>query len=555
MNFPWFSTVAVRSADGTFSSVHTLRPKAARSLWDDLAILVLVAVTMWVFLVFRDYGLTHDEEVQNIYGEKLLSWYLSGFADDSAFSYLDLFWYGGLFDLAAAILNKFSPVGVYETRHLLGGLVGVLGLAGAWRLGRLVRGPRAGFLAMALLAATPAYVGHSFNNPKDAPFAVAMIWAILALAKAVRALPRPPVSTVVGLGCAIGLALSIRVGALLLLGYAGLAVILHLGLAQRQFGWGEVKRQAPPILRRVVLVLVIAYAIIAVFWPWAVQNFANPLRALQHFSGYDIDIQSLFAGTLVEAPHLPPLYVLGYLTVTLPEMILVGLLLWGSALVPRKTPAAGDSWKTTALVALAAFFPILFFIVTRPTAYDGIRHFLFVIPPLVVLAALGIDRLWRRLEEGFPRLGTRVMALCLVCAGVMQGWLMGRLHPNEYIYYNALVGGVAGAEGQWELDYWSNSMHEAVVALADLVRLENGGVPPATPVAVAACGNDLSASYFFPPYLKLTTSLADARFIIAFTQADCWKTWRGRPVVEIERFGAVLSVVKDRRGLSNPGEE
>lgn len=527
--------------------------RAERTLWHDLAMLLTASALILVFLNFQDYGLTHDEEVQAVYGEKLLSWYASFFTDTSAFDYLDLFWYGGLFDLVSALLNRVSPLGTYETRHLLGGMVGVAGLWGAWKLGRLAAGPRAGFLAMALLAFTPAFVGHSFNNPKDGPFAVAMLWGVHAIACAVRELPRPSARTLTGLAVALGLALSIRVGALLLLFYAGLAVLAYLARIARAGGRSAALRQMPPILGRAALALAGAYVIVAVFWPWGVFQPLNPLRALEHFSRYDIDISSLFAGSLVDATHLPASYVAGYLAVTLPEMVLAGLVVAAVSASSRRS-WRGENAAVMGQLGVAALFPIFFFAVARPTAYDGIRHFLFVIPPLVVLAAVGIDRLWRLAESHSARMVRSLVAI-LVCAGVVQGWIMARLHPNEYIYYNALVGGVRGAYGKWEMDYWSNSMHEAVDRLSELVLLENGGMAPVDPVRVAVCGNDLSATYFYPPYLQPTATLADADFTIAFTQAECWKTWRGRPLIEIERFGAVLSVVKDRRNLLMPEAE
>src|ERR1700761_724069 len=143
-------------------------------IFDDLARLALLAVAVMVLLTYPDYGITNDEEVQNVYGIKLLAFYASFFQDQSAFDYLDLYRYGGLFDLVAAFVNQFSPLGEYKTRHLLGGLVGVIGLAGVWRLGRLLGGPRVGMMSMMLLLLTPAFYGQSFNNPKDAPFAAAM---------------------------------------------------------------------------------------------------------------------------------------------------------------------------------------------------------------------------------------------------------------------------------------------------------------------------------------------------------------------------------------------
>ena len=116
--------------------------------FDTLSMLVLAVVLVLVAATFQHYGISWDEEIQNTYGKKILSFYLSGFEDQSVFKHFNLYLYGGSFDLVAAIVNTVSPFGEYETRHLLGGLVGTLGLAGIWRLGRLFGGPRVGFLAL-----------------------------------------------------------------------------------------------------------------------------------------------------------------------------------------------------------------------------------------------------------------------------------------------------------------------------------------------------------------------------------------------------------------------
>jgi len=119
--------------------------------WDGAARALFLAVTILVVITFTDYGITWDEDVHNYYGILVLNYYLSGFTDLRATHWQDLFNYGGAFDMIAAILNHVSPFDTYETRHLLNGLVGVLGLVGVWRLGRALAGPRAGFLAALFL--------------------------------------------------------------------------------------------------------------------------------------------------------------------------------------------------------------------------------------------------------------------------------------------------------------------------------------------------------------------------------------------------------------------
>jgi len=40
------------------------------------------------------------------------------------------------------------------------------------------------------------------------------------------------------------------------------------------------------------------------------------------------------------------------------------------------------------MLALAATLPLLIAMVKRPALYNGIRHFIFVIPPMAVLAGV-----------------------------------------------------------------------------------------------------------------------------------------------------------------------
>ena len=51
-----------------------------------------------------------------------------------------------------------------------------------------------------------------FNNPKDVPFAVGMVWAMYYLVRIMAELPRPRGRLVVKFGMATGLALGVRVG-------------------------------------------------------------------------------------------------------------------------------------------------------------------------------------------------------------------------------------------------------------------------------------------------------------------------------------------------------
>src|SRR5690349_8276603 len=263
-----------------------LRPQGRLS-WDRCAGLLFLLAAALVVFTFRDYGVTWDEDVHNWYGVFVLDYYTSFFKDTRALTWLNLYNYGAAFDLIAAMLNRLSPIGTYETRHLLNGIVGVVGLVGTWKLGRALGGPRAGFIAALLLLLTPNYYGQMFNNPKDIPFAVASVWATYYMVRIVPVLPAPRWSLLAKLGVAIGLALGVRVGGLLLVCYLGLMLLLWSL-------WRLAEHRSPQVfiadglrtLWRVMLPMAVAaWPVMLVCWPWAqVQPIENPLRSLAFFT-------------------------------------------------------------------------------------------------------------------------------------------------------------------------------------------------------------------------------------------------------------------------------
>src|SRR6201990_1961405 len=207
------------------SSITTsaIDPPARRSMertCDDLALLALAAVALIAGLTFRDYGLGWDDYTHAEYADLLLRMFGSGFKDTGALSFANLYMYGGGFDMGAALLHKIIPLELCETRRLLGAIVGVIGLAVTWRLARRVGGPLAGLAALLLLALCPTFYGHMFMNPKDAPFAVAMVILMLGLVRLAEEYPYPSPRTVLIVGLGAGLSIGSRVLGGLALVYA-----------------------------------------------------------------------------------------------------------------------------------------------------------------------------------------------------------------------------------------------------------------------------------------------------------------------------------------------
>src|SRR6218665_2066782 len=146
----------------TTAAIDTPVRRSVERTCDDLAILALVVVSIVASFTFRDYGLGWDDYTHAEYADILLKMYGSGFRNTDALSFANLYMYGGGFDMAAALLHKIIPLELFETRRLVGAIVGVIGLAASWRIARRIGGPLAGLAALLLLALCPSFYGHMF---------------------------------------------------------------------------------------------------------------------------------------------------------------------------------------------------------------------------------------------------------------------------------------------------------------------------------------------------------------------------------------------------------
>jgi hypothetical protein len=173
------------------------------------------------------------------------------------------------------------------------------------------------------------------------------------------------------------------------------------------------------------------------------------------------------------------------------------------------------------------------------------RHFLFVVPPLAVLAGIGWHIAILKLEM-WRKTAAAVAAAVLAGLLLWNTSILVRLHPHQYLYYNALVGGLKGANGRYATDYWVNSMPEAVRKLeAFLQRTEKGQ----DHYSVAICAEQLQFDKVASERLHWTEKWDTAEFFISPTHMNCDRVLQGKVVATVERLGVVLAVVKDRRAI------
>ena len=535
----------------TTSAIDAPARRSIERTCDDLALVVLGAVALIAGLTFRDYGLGWDDYTHAEYADLLLKMYGSGFRDTGALSFANLYMYGGGFDMTAALLHKVIPLELFETRRLLGAIVGVIGLAVTWRLGRRVGGPLAGLATLLLLALCPTFYGHMFMNPKDAPFAVAMVVLMMGLVRLAEEYPAPSPRTILILGFGAGLSIGCRILGGLALVYALVGFMPLLLDEFRTQGPREAAHRFAHVVYVLLPGLVFGYLVMGLIWPWSIMEPGHPFEALTYFSHFfEKPWKEMFDGALVSVPDMPWSYLPTLFALQLPE-VLLALLIAGvvGALMSMSRADVSARRKTILLMlTLAATLPLVIAMVKRPALYNGIRHFIFVIPPMAVLAGMafanGVNWLGERLRSWQP------VAVAVFAFGLLLPLgEMIRLHPYQYTHFNHIAGTVRAADNYFMLDYWGLALKQASDELREQLT-ERQEVPPQNRRwKVAVCGPQRPAQVALGPDFTIGWDSQSADFAMTLGEFYC-KGLTAPVMVEIKRDDVVFARVYDIRGRS-----
>lgn len=411
----------------------------------------------------QGFGFTWDERFQQKYGEEIWD-YAHGSLPRSTFdtNLGNQYLYGGLVEiLCVTVQHLFPRADAYVVRHMVIAVFGWSGIVFCGLLAGRAFGPRAGWLAAALLAVSPRYIGDAMNNPKDAPFA-ALTMAALYFALTID--ERPPFFSwkqAAKLGAAIALAINVRPLGLMLLGFGGGIVLVYVVGRTLRSPDPERWRPVGATVVRLAVMVALAIPLGTVAWPWAqAQPFIRPIQAFliaaraDWAAGFDV----VYAGEVYGAGELPWHYVPRWLLMALPPVVVAGVVLAGLVWL-------GSTRARLSALALVLFIaaPIAGAVWRHATIYDGIRHVLFIVPPLTVLAAAG----WSAALSSSGRRRIVVIALLALGIGEAAGYQLAN-HPNQIVYFSPIVGGPRAAFARYDMDYWGNSMLQAVTWSAAL---------------------------------------------------------------------------------------
>ena len=513
---------------------------SSKILKHPITILLVICVVIGLF-IFRDFGFTWDEPLDYAYGDAL------------GYAYNPANWFSGHFDLNQSygpsaddhknrgpaylflarepvyLIEKFH-INTDDAWHLINFLTFLLGVFFLYKICERFMQRWAALAASAIFVFQPLLWGHAFINDKDPPFLVFLTGAVYLGFRMVDQLAeskdQPAWTTFLQVLLAaffVGIATSIRVLGPL----AGIFVVIYY------------LTRTPTRRTSMWMLLYVAVSILVMLatWPYLWESPLRFIEVFQFMSDNPTGLQVLFGGEVYRAYNLPHRYLPFYLVFTLTEPVWP---LFTLGLITAYRKLKKDYKKMTQAVLVLAWLviPLAYTVLRNPPNFDGMRHFLFMIPPIFVFAGFAFDWLFDKLQRVWVN---TLLAILLIVPGINS---IIQLHPYEYAYYNSFVGGTGGVFRQYETDYWLTCYKEAITQFN---KLET------EPVTLAVHRVPLAATPYAAPNVTILNErtqfnmIKAGDFVLVNTRTnEDIRDFHGEPyLLSVGRAGATFCVIKE----------
>ncbi len=511
-------------------------------------VLFLIVLLVLIITTYKDYGVAWDEKIFFNTGKYFLVQVLQFFNIKSNLN-LDGFvptpyhlaGHGVLYDFLIVSSTIFLRSFSFEILHLMKAIFAIPVFILIYFIVKKLLNREMAFFSLLFLLFFPRFYADIFVNAIDIPTAVFFslnLWYFIYYLKS-----KPTFTKDLLFGFFLATAITHRLLLFYLFPLNFSFILLSL--------WYEKKLKPRSFFLKQTLILLSLLFFLHLFHPLL---FSKPITGLVDLltlaQKYPWNAAVLFDGKMYQAgvAPLPWYYIPKSMVITIPIITLV-LFLIGHirliSLIGSKKQKMID--KLIYFYLLFIFYlPLFLTFLLKPTLYDSWRHYFFLTIPFIVIAVFGLEGIFNKSNFQYPisniqfPIGRLVIGL-LVFIGLFSTAIeMFRLHPYEYLYYNSLVGGLKGAAGRYETDYWGLGYKEAVIWFNDNVNEKN------KTYKIWAEGDPLSSSYYFLPNMKFAQSANEADYVITFTRWNFHLYHQGKIIHIVEKEGVPLIYIKQR---------
>lgn len=525
--------------------METAQKKKKYSAYQIVFLLIFAAYLIFSFSAMRNFGITWDEPSQHFIGQAY-SDLLHGKIEQIDFPYPDLKYYGPFFEMvnysfSAAMIEAFrmDPIVAF---HLLLVITAAAGLYFFFRLISLLFSERAALIASVFWILHPILFSHSQYNPKEIPIISAFIAALYFLC---RGFFERKVRLIIAGGSIFGLALAVRMDILFLLPVFFISYIVYILF---EFRTGTQKEWSDRIKKDAFytsLFLGISVIFLYLAWPALWKNPKFLLEAASYFFHHGFPGQVLYFGKLYAGSALPWHYAIFHILATTSALVLAFAFLGLIAAV--RNIFSGKKIFFFSLIFLWIFVRLAFGLFPKSVKYDGVRHFMLVIPPILIFAGIGFDIFLRYLDKKLNLANEGRIKLFSTAFGIVFLWLVVEffwIYPFGGSYYNEAARLMLGPhiEKRFDFEYWGSSYRQGMDWL-------NQYVDPDSSFCVPVAGHLIG---YYPIRADLSFDCTEKAnylmFITRWTHApenmeEIFKYEQKEPLYKISRYGSDLLLV------------
>lgn len=498
--------------------------------------LLIFFILILIFITYKDYGTTWDEKEYIDIGKYFLTGIYNYFGISHSLTYEGfiptaehLKTHGILFDVLVVFLNSLFKNRDFDFIHLIRALLAMPIFILVGLIVRRFLGHKASFFSLILLILFPVFYGSIFINPIDIP---AVFFFTISLAYFIyywesnQNLARQLIFAFI---------IALTINQRSIFWYVFFLDVVALFL---QSIWVN-KKTIFTFLKKISFIFLCLLFFMHLTNPYLLKYPINGILDMINSSkDYPFNILVLFEGVLRSSRDLPWYYLPKIILITSPLMTValffIGLMRLIRLIRPMSLISVNKKILYLYLIALFSV-PILLVILFKPLIYDSWRQYLFLTIPLVVIATFGLSWLLE-IRSGF----IKVIIVIIIITGLgLTGREMVRLHPYQYIYYNSLVGGLKGAYGKYEIDYWGAGFKEAVLWFNKHIYKDGKSY------AIATDGNRYSLIPYFKKNTSITFNPVAANYMFTFTRWGFFLKLPGKIIYTLEREGVPIIFIKE----------
>ncbi|MFC1806776.1 hypothetical protein ACFL0T_00210 [Candidatus Omnitrophota bacterium] len=449
-----------------------------------LAVLLFFVIYLVVGLsIFKDYGISWDEQLQRKIGAWSLRYILLG--DTDLFLFPDRH-YGPFFEMVLIVIEMAFNLtnnlrALFLMRHFVTFLLFFTSTIffyllckdkfSSWKLG---------LLGTLFLILNPRIFAHSFYNSKDIAFLAMFIISVYTLFAYLKS---KKIYMAVFHGLASAILIDIRIVGLLVPLFTCMFTVGDIVLLKMN------KRGRTHAILNFIVYFGVFLPFMVLFRPllWS-DTLGNLTRIFLEMKSYPISYPMLYMGKSIVSKDLPWHYIPVWIAISTPLIYLAGFIVGVFFIVKYffKAPTMFYSESKLDLISLLWFFlPLISVIGLRSAMYDAWRHMFFIYPALTMISLSGLVYLFRYLKSKSV-VRNRILKftfISIISAGLSTTtYFMIRYHPFQNVYFNTLAGRDMSRVGErFELDYWGLSYKQALEYILKNDKDENIKVCAHTP--------------------------------------------------------------------------